>query len=146
VDAFCRSPQLPWLYAAGDVACTLDSDAGLHLRQETWRNAENQARAVAEIIMGRTQPYRETPWMWTDQLGHAIQVTGLSGATDATVVRGDLNAASATVISLRDGCVSAGVTINQSRDRRHLEALVKSRRRIDPQQLGNALISLKELV
>jgi len=106
----------------------------------------NQARAVAEIIMGRTQPYRETPWMWTDQLGHAIQVTGLPEANDATVVRGDLNAASATVISLRDGCVSAGVTINQSRDRRHLEALVKSRRRIDPQQLGNALISLKELV
>lgn len=146
VDAFCRSPQLPWLYAAGDVACTLDSDAGLHLRQETWRNAENQARAVAEIIMGRTQPYRETPWMWTDQLGHAIQVTGVPDSTDATVVRGDLNAASATVISLRDGCVSAGVTINQSRDRRHLEALVKSRRRLDPQQLGNALISLKELV
>ena len=146
VDAFCRSPQLPWLYAAGDVACMLDSDAGLHLRQETWRNAENQARAVAEIIMGCTQPYRETPWMWTDQLGHAIQVTGLPEATDATVVRGDLNAANATVISLRDGCVSAGVTINQSRDRRYLEALVKSRKRIDPQQLGNALVSLKELV
>ncbi|REE07354.1 3-phenylpropionate/trans-cinnamate dioxygenase ferredoxin reductase subunit [Paraburkholderia sp. BL27I4N3] len=146
VDAFCRSPAMPWLYAAGDVACTLDSQSSRYVRQETWRNAENQARAVAEIILGRAEPYRETQWMWTDQLGHAIQVTGIPEAGDAVIVRGALESGSATVIALRDGCVSSGVTINQSRDRRHLESLVRSRKRVDSERLGDESISLKEFV
>ncbi|CAB3806324.1 p-cumate 2,3-dioxygenase system, ferredoxin--NAD(+) reductase component [Paraburkholderia ultramafica] len=146
VDEWCRSPAASWLYAAGDAACTFDSSANRHLRQETWRNAENQARAVAEIMLGRTEPYRETPWMWTDQLGHAIQVTGIADAGDQTVVRGDLDAANATVLSLRDGCVSAGVTINQSRERRHVEKLVSSRKPVDATRLADPAVALKELV
>ncbi|OAJ54812.1 benzene 1,2-dioxygenase [Paraburkholderia ginsengiterrae] len=146
VDEFCRSPRAPWLYAAGDAACTLDSASSRHFRQETWRNAENQARAVAGIISGKEEPYAEIQWMWTDQLGHAIQVTGVHEPGDEIVVRGSLSSADATVISLRDGCVSAGVTVNQSRERRHLERLVGTRRRIDAGQLADTSIPLKELV
>ncbi|AUT73635.1 NAD(P)/FAD-dependent oxidoreductase [Paraburkholderia hospita] len=146
VDAFCRSPSAPWLYAAGDAACTLDTGSSRHIRQETWRNAENQARAVAGIITGRTEPYSEIQWMWTDQLGHTIQVTGVHEPGDETVVRGSLASADATVISLRNGCVAAGVTINQSRERRHLERLVSGRRRVDAGRLGDTSVPLKELV
>ncbi|HEX7911866.1 MAG TPA: FAD-dependent oxidoreductase [Paraburkholderia sp.] len=146
VDAFCRSPCAPWLYAAGDAACTLDSASSRHFRQETWRNAENQARAVAGIVSGREEPYAEIQWMWTDQLGHAIQVTGVHEPGDEIVVRGSLSSADATVISLRDGCVSAGVTVNQSRERRHLERLVSARRRVDASQLADTSVPLKELV
>lgn len=145
VDEFCRSPSAPWLYAAGDAACTLDSASSRHVRQETWRNAENQARAVAGIITGRTEPYAEIQWMWTDQLGHAIQVTGVHEPGDEIVVRGSLSSANATVISLRDGCVAAGVTVNQSRERRHLERLVCARRRIDAGRLADTSVPLKEL-
>jgi 3-phenylpropionate/trans-cinnamate dioxygenase ferredoxin reductase component len=145
VDTFCRSPFAPWLYAAGDAACTLDSASRRHVRQETWRNAENQARAVAEIVTGRTEPYTEIQWMWTDQLGHAIQVTGVHEPGDEIVVRGSLSSADATVISLRDGCVTAGVTVNQSRERRHLERLVSARKRIDAGRLADTSVPLKEL-
>ncbi|SPB18579.1 pyridine nucleotide-disulfide oxidoreductase, class I [Caballeronia novacaledonica] len=145
VDEYCRSIAAPWLYAAGDAACTRDAASGLHARQETWRNAENQARAVAEFILGRDEPYRETPWMWTDQLGHTIQVTGTPGADDVTIVRGDLAQAEATILSLREGCVRAGVTVNQSRERRHLERLVSDAARIDMTRLADASVPLKEL-
>jgi 3-phenylpropionate/trans-cinnamate dioxygenase ferredoxin reductase subunit len=124
----------------------LDTASGRHVRQETWRNAENQARAVAEIITGRTEPYAEIQWMWTDQLGHAIQVTGVHEAGDEIVMRGSLSSADATVISLRDGCVIAGVTVNQSRERRHLERLVGTRKPIDAGRLADTSVPLKELM
>ena len=146
VDALCRSPSAPWLYAAGDAACMLDMVSNRRVRQETWRNAENQARAVAEIITGRTAPYSEIQWMWTDQLGHTIQVTGVHEPGDETVVRGSLSSADATVVSLRDGCITAGVTINQSRERRHLERLVSARTRVDSSRLADVSVPLKELV
>jgi 3-phenylpropionate/trans-cinnamate dioxygenase ferredoxin reductase subunit len=145
VDEFCRSIVAPWLYAAGDAACARDAESGVHTRQETWRNAENQARAVAEFILGRDEPYRETPWMWTDQLGHSIQVTGRPDPNDMTIVRGDLEGAEATILSVRDGCVRAGVTINQSRERRHLDRLVSNGACIDAGRLADMSVPLKEL-
>jgi len=144
VDEHCRSVGVPWLYAAGDAACMRDAASGRSLRQETWRNAENQARAVAEIIHGRTEPYRETPWMWTDQLGHNIQVTGVPDPDDAVIVLGSLEEASATVVSVRDGRVSAGVTVNQSRERRHIGRLVETGARLDVARLAHARVPLKE--
>nr|WP_284509552.1 FAD-dependent oxidoreductase [Caballeronia sp. GAFFF3] len=145
VNEFCRSKAVPWLYAAGDAACTLDISTGQHCRQETWRNAENQARAVAEFILGRTEPYRETPWMWTDQLGHTIQVTGTPDISDEIVVRGSLERADATILSVREGQVRAGVTVNQSRERRHLERLVSNGVQVDAQRLADTNTPLKEL-
>ncbi len=143
VNAHCRSPLAPWLYAAGDVACLRDAKSSVALRQETWRNAENQARAVAEMLLGRSEPYRETPWMWTDQHGHAIQVTGTPDAAHEWIVRGSLETANATVVGLRNGCVHAGVTINQSRDRRHIEALVSGRRAVDTLRIADTRHALK---
>ena len=101
---------------------------------------------MAGIITGRTEPYSEIQWMWTDQLGHTIQVTGVHEPGDEMVVRGSLASADATVISLRNGCVAAGVTINHSRERRHLERLVSGRRRVDAGRLGDTSVPLKELV
>ena len=49
-DAHCRNPAAPWCYAVGDVANSFNPLYGRHVRQETWRNAENQARAVAAAL------------------------------------------------------------------------------------------------
>lgn len=78
VDSNCRSLDAPWCYAVGDVANCDNAFYGRSLRQETWRNAEKKlALAVAQQIAGIAQPYAEIPWMWTDQLGHNIQIVGL---------------------------------------------------------------------
>lgn len=145
VDAYCRTVRLPWCYAAGDVANTFSTDYEAPLRQETWRNAENQARAVAEFILGRSEPYRETPWMWSDQLGHNIQVVGMPHAHDAFTVRGELGSGPATVVATREGRVTGGVMVNQGRERRHLENLARNRTQVDLERLADASVSLKEL-
>jgi 3-phenylpropionate/trans-cinnamate dioxygenase ferredoxin reductase component len=128
------------------VAHVLDSTCERGgLRQETWRNAENQALAVAQAIVGRAQPYRETPWMWTDQLGNNIQVVGQPDARDEIVLRGEPGAGPCAALSVRDGRVVAGVLVNAGRERRFLEKLVASAAPVDLARLADPRIPLKEL-
>jgi 3-phenylpropionate/trans-cinnamate dioxygenase ferredoxin reductase subunit len=145
VGSDCRSEAAPWCYAAGDVARTWSPLYGRHVRQETWRNAENQARAVAEFIAGRDFPYVEVPWMWTDQFGHHVQVVGLPGADDELFVRGSLDGGPVTIVFTRGGRVAGGVLIDHGRERRYLEALVTRAAVVAPQRLADPAISLKEL-
>lgn len=146
VDETCRSPNAPWLYAVGDVAHVLDGAGGRGgLRQETWRNAENQALAVAQAIVGCAQPYRETPWMWTDQLGNNIQVVGQPDPRDEVVLRGEPGAGPCAALGVRDGRVVSGVLVNAGRERRFLEKLVASAARVDPARLADPRATLKEL-
>ncbi|MVV51680.1 benzene 1,2-dioxygenase [Pseudomonas sp. PB120] len=143
VDASCRSPDAPWCYAVGDVANCDNAFYGRSLRQETWRNAENQALAVARQIAGDPQPYGEIPWMWTDQLGHNIQVVGLIDEADALVWRGDLDQDKATLVLLKEGRVVAGVMVNQGKERKALESLIRDRRVVDQALLSDLSVSLK---
>jgi len=146
VDATCRSPRAPWLYAVGDVAHVLGGASPSHgLRQETWRNAENQALAVARSIVGEPQPYCETPWMWTDQLGYNIQVVGQPGPRDEVVMRGEPGAGPFAAFSVRDGRVLAGVLVNAGRERRFLEKLVERGLLVDLARLADARTPLREL-
>ena len=145
VDEFCRSADEPWLYAVGDVANTYSAFYGKHLRQETWRNAENQARAVALQICGQEQAYHEIPWMWSDQFGHNLQVVGNIEVFDQQILRGDPQAHKATWVLLKDGCVVGGVMINQAKDRKPLEALINAATPVDSALLADEKTALKKL-
>lgn len=146
VDEFCCSPSEPWCYAVGDVANTFSPFYGRHMRQETWRNAENQARAVALQIVGQAAPYHEIPWMWSDQFGHNIQVVGTIEDFDQQILRGNPAEHQATWILLKEGRVVGGVMINQARDRKPLEALINARALIDNELLADGKVALKKLV
>ncbi|MFJ1258279.1 NAD(P)/FAD-dependent oxidoreductase [Cupriavidus sp. CuC1] len=141
----CRSPVAPWCLAAGDVSITYNSLYDTALRQETWRNAESQARAVAEFLMGRTEPFLEIPWMWTDQFEHNIQVVGRPDGADEVITSHDKAGRIATILSLRGGRIVAGVLINNGRDRRYLEKLIRSGVTVERHRLADVSISLKEL-
>jgi 3-phenylpropionate/trans-cinnamate dioxygenase ferredoxin reductase subunit len=146
VDATCRSPNAPWLYAVGDVAHVLNGESTSHgLRQETWRNAEHQALAVAQALIGEPKVYRETPWMWSDQLGYNLQVVGQHDPRDEVVLRGELGSGPCAALSVRDGRVVAGVLVNAGRERRFLEKLVESGVSVDLARLADACTPLKEL-
>nr|WP_315594130.1 FAD-dependent oxidoreductase [uncultured Cupriavidus sp.] len=145
VGADCRSPVVPWCFAAGDVALTYSALYERPMRQETWRNAENQAQAVAGFLLGRTEPYVEVPWMWTDQLGHNIQVVGHPGDADELVVRHGASGDPATMLLLRGGQIVCGVLIDNGRERKHLEALVRHGARVELDRLADPAIPLKAL-
>ncbi|WP_233271846.1 NAD(P)/FAD-dependent oxidoreductase [Paraburkholderia acidiphila] len=75
------------VYAAGDVA-VFPSRFGSHrIRQETWHNAETQARVAAHNMLGAHDAYRELPWFWSDQYDHQLQVAGEPALGKSSVVR-----------------------------------------------------------
>ena len=137
VDSCCRSPANEACYAIGDVASTWHAGYGRSLRQETWRNADNQGRAVAELLCGRTVPYVETPWMWSDQYGNNLQMLGLPQGADRFVTRGTPENGAFSLIGLRDNVVVSAALINRARDRRPLESLMVGGLRVDPDALAD---------
>ena len=64
------------IYAAGDVAEFPSAFSGEPIRQETWHNAETQARIAARNMLGGHEAYTEMPWFWSDQYDHQLQVAG----------------------------------------------------------------------
>jgi 3-phenylpropionate/trans-cinnamate dioxygenase ferredoxin reductase component len=144
VDEFCRVDGAP-IYAVGDVASTRTSLNGEHIRLETWRNAENQSRAVAEFLCGRATPYIEIPWMWSDQHGRNIQVVGRWAPDMTLVVRGSLGEAGSTCLFLSNSVVKGGALIDQGRDRRFVETMVSDGQTRNPHELADRTIPLRKL-
>ncbi|KVE01960.1 NAD(P)/FAD-dependent oxidoreductase [Burkholderia anthina] len=64
------------IYAAGDVAVFPSALSGRLVRQETWHGAETQAHVAARNMLGAGEPYRDTPWFWSDQYDAQLQVAG----------------------------------------------------------------------
>lgn len=144
-DGEGRLTGFPNLYALGDVSEVYNAHAGCTLRLETWRNADNHARALARTLAGEPTPHIEIPWMWTDQFGDNIQVVGLYGPGIRETIRGETGKPGAAILWTRDGILTGGVLINNGRDRRFLEQLAERRARIDMDMLCDPSIPLKTL-
>jgi 3-phenylpropionate/trans-cinnamate dioxygenase ferredoxin reductase subunit len=75
------------IFAAGDIAVYPSRFTGAHIRQETWHNAETQARTAAQNMLGAKTAYGEVPWFWSDQYDHQLQVTGEPASGERMVRR-----------------------------------------------------------
>ncbi|MGW5147204.1 NAD(P)/FAD-dependent oxidoreductase [Rhodococcus koreensis] len=84
--------NVPGVWAAGDVASTLDPRLGRHRRFEHWTHAIEQGRHVGLNLARRTsEPYTAVPYVWTEQYGHTVHMLGerRPGDTDL-VIEGDV--------------------------------------------------------
>ncbi|MDR8049208.1 NAD(P)/FAD-dependent oxidoreductase [Burkholderia cenocepacia] len=75
------------IYAAGDVAVFPSALSGRPARQETWHGAETQAHVAARNMLGAGEPYRDTPWFWSDQYDAQLQVAGEPALGTRSVAR-----------------------------------------------------------
>ncbi len=130
------------IYAAGDVAEQWSPNHGRWMRVENWANAQNQAIATAKVMAGIETAYDAPPWFWSDQYDANIQVVGNPAGGDE-IVRGDVEAGRFITISIRDGEVVGGVTVNSARDMAVLRRLVASRKAVRKSDLENAAFELK---
>jgi 3-phenylpropionate/trans-cinnamate dioxygenase ferredoxin reductase subunit len=116
VDEFCRT-SLVDVYAVGDCAAHASAFAGgAVVRIESVQNANDQAMTVAKALTGQPEPYRATPWFWSNQYDLRLQTVGLSIGYDETFIHGDVAARSFSVIYLKDGHVLALDCVNAARD------------------------------
>jgi len=81
----------PDIFAAGDVVRVPHETGRCLLRTESWRPAQEQGRLAAAAMMGVAEPYREAPWMWSDQYDASIQATGFGFDGAELIVRGGVD-------------------------------------------------------
>ncbi|WP_037471298.1 NAD(P)/FAD-dependent oxidoreductase [Sinorhizobium fredii] len=141
VDEHCRT-SLPDVFAIGDCARV---KSGHGLRIESVQNAHDQATAVAKTLCGELTPYSATPWFWSNQYDLRLQTVGLSVGFDGTVIRGDPNTRSFSIVYLREGAVIALDCINCVRDYVEGRMLVERAAHVRPDVLANNSIRLKSL-
>ena len=94
------------IHAAGDAVRYPDSFLERSMRSENWMHAQNQAAAVARNVLGANEPYRQTPFMWSDQYDLKVQTTGRFD-TDEHVMRGDRARNRFLLLHIRTGASSA---------------------------------------
>ena len=145
VDEYCRT-VLPHVWAIGDCAAHASRFAdGAVIRLESVQNANDMASCVAKAITGDPQPYGATPWFWSNQYDLKLQTVGLSIGHDATVLRGDPQARSFSVIYLKAGKMIAIDAVNSIKDYVQARKLVEEGAVIAPEDLADTSRPLKEL-
>jgi 3-phenylpropionate/trans-cinnamate dioxygenase ferredoxin reductase component len=85
----CGRTTHPGVFACGDVASAWRPSMGAHVRVEHWTSAAGQAASVAHAILGRTRPYDDLPYFWSDQFGLRLQHVGHPHGWETTEVEGD---------------------------------------------------------
>jgi NADPH-dependent 2,4-dienoyl-CoA reductase/sulfur reductase-like enzyme len=133
----------PGIHAAGDVAAFHHPLYGRRLRLESWRHAQNHGIAVGRAMAGDPAPYDDVPWFWTDQHGVNLQVAGLPAEAARTIVRTDGDKAFTAVHLAANGAVIGVTAANGPRDIRAGTAMIRARRRPDPEQLADPAIPLQ---
>ncbi|MGE3690770.1 MAG: NAD(P)/FAD-dependent oxidoreductase [Novosphingobium sp.] len=146
IDEYCRT-SLADVYAIGDCAAFAAGYAGgTVMRVESVQNANDMATCVARQICGDMQPYRAFPWFWSNQYDLRLQTAGLSVGYDQTVVRGNPDERSFSVVYLKQGKVIALDCVNMVKDYVQGRKLVEAGAKPDLAQLANAEVPLKELL
>jgi 3-phenylpropionate/trans-cinnamate dioxygenase ferredoxin reductase subunit len=90
VDDNYRTASDPHIFAIGDVAARPGMDGGRRARDESWSHARRSAGIAARAILSLPPDPEETPWFWTNQFNHVVQIAGsVSGPRLITIPRGD---------------------------------------------------------
>lgn len=144
-DASGRTSD-PAVFAAGDVTNHPNDFLGRRVRLESWANAQNQAIAAAKAMLGKTEPYNEIPWFWSDQYTLNLQLLGLPHKSDASVIRGDpARDQFLEFFLVSDGRIEAVAAINSPRELRFAKRLMQMNKPIDRARLADPAVSLQDL-
>jgi 3-phenylpropionate/trans-cinnamate dioxygenase ferredoxin reductase subunit len=146
VDEFCRT-TLDDVYAVGDCAAHANAFANNEvIRVESVQNATDMASCAARAICGDKQPYHAMPWFWSNQYDLRLQTVGLNHGHDTTVLRGDPEHRSFSVVYLREGRVIALDCVNATRDYVQGRRLIEAAIVLAPERLADTAIPLKDLL
>ena len=144
VDAACRT-SAPNVFAAGDVANAWYPFYDRHVRVEHWANALNQGPAAARSMLGDAVSYDRIPYFFSDQYDVGMEYSGYATEWDEVVFRGDPEGGEFVAFWLADGCVVGGMNVNVWDVNEHVQALIRSRQRVDPAALRDLDTPLESL-
>ena len=145
VDEYCRT-SVDDVFAAGDIAEHPNPFLGRRIRVEHWQNAQHQGAAAARNMLGQQKPFREVPWVWSDQYEHNLQVVGLPDSTQRVVIRGDVAARNFSAFFVRDDRVTAALGVNRPEDVRIARLMIQHGSAASEAQLTDVDTDLAEFV
>lgn len=114
-DADLRVLGHPEIFAAGDVARWPHALYGEPIRVEHWTNANEHAAVVAAGITGGDIPRPQSPYVWSDQYGHRIQIIGLPARGKLVYLAGEGAPDLVAVYADEAGRVIGGVVVDDAR-------------------------------
>jgi 3-phenylpropionate/trans-cinnamate dioxygenase ferredoxin reductase subunit len=130
--------------AIGDCArfpspfCSLPS-----VRIESVPNAMDQAKCVAEKLMGRPRDFNGFPWFWSDQGKVKLQIAGLMQDADEFVVKGDLDKPAFSIFCFRQQNLIGVECINRPMDFISAKQLLSSGRTVTSSRVQDPAFDLK---
>jgi 3-phenylpropionate/trans-cinnamate dioxygenase ferredoxin reductase subunit len=136
----------PNVFAAGDVARAWHPFYERHIRVEHWANALNQGPAAARAMLGQQVSYDRIPYFFSDQYEVGMEYSGYATEWDEVIFRGDRDGGEFIAFWLSGGRVVAGMNVNVWDVNQHVQALIRSRRQIDPATLSDSDTPLDALV
>lgn len=142
------------IFAAGDVANARHPLYG-QLRIEHWANALNQGPAAARNMLGAADPtdrvldhplaYDLVPYFYSDQYDVGMEYSGHATDWDHIVFRGDVAQREFIAFWLKDDRILAGMNVNVWDVTDQIQALIRSRLRVDRDRLADPDTPLTEL-
>lgn len=144
VDQYCRT-SMPNVFAAGDVANHDHPLFGERIRVEHFDNANRQARAAVDVMLGRGGPFDDPHWFWSDQYDKNLQYVGHARSSDELVVRGSTTELDFTAFYLRDGAVRGAFAVDRGTDIMSARELVATGAPVDATALADEDTDLAEL-
>lgn len=146
VDEFAQTSD-PLVYAAGDCTNHPSAFLGRRVRLESVQNAMEQGRAVARNLMGKAEAYQNVPWFWSDQYDLKLQMVGISTGYEQLVLRGDPKTErSFAAFYLKGGKLVAADAVSKPQDFMMAKKMVAEGKTLDPRQLADVSVSLKDLM
>jgi 3-phenylpropionate/trans-cinnamate dioxygenase ferredoxin reductase subunit len=136
----------PGIFAAGDVANAQHPFLGHRIRVEHWANALSQGPAAARNMMGRGEAHDVIPFFFSDQYDVGMEYAGHAVEWDRVVFRGDPATREFIAFWMKDERVVAGMNVNVWDVNEDIQAIVRSRRAIDPGRLSDPQAPLSEMV
>ncbi|MEP9393112.1 MULTISPECIES: NAD(P)/FAD-dependent oxidoreductase [Gordonia] len=146
VDAGLRSSD-PDIFVVGDIANQMHPVLGRRVRTEHWANALNQPAVAATNILGGDAEYENLPYFFTDQYDLGMEYSGLAGADDRVIIRGDLGAREFVALWVDDDAhLLAGMQCNIWDQLDDIKALVASGATLDLNKLADSEVPLGQLI
>ncbi len=145
VDEFGRTED-PSIFACGDCTNHPNFYVNKNIRLESVHNALEQAKTVALSLLGKPEKYDQVPWFWSDQFEEKLQIVGLSGDHDETVVRGSIEENFFMLFYLKKGELIAVDSVNNPKDFLISKKLVANKLKISSDVLGDQSVDLKDLL
>lgn len=142
VDATLATAD-PAISAMGDCARFPSPFADAPVLLESVQNAADQARGIADRLLGRPAPYGKVPWFWSDQGNLKLQTAGLATGHDRTVLRGDPASGSFSVFCYRGDRLLAIESLNRPGDHMAARRLLAGPAAITPIQAADEGFDLR---